>query len=451
MGQSLHTPRWLWIAGVGIGLAAVAIMYVFSAMHNRIAPDPTALETSTSRAFVPSESPTVESVVTAVDTPLQLSRDDLRLDSVEQACELDEFPPYWDAIEAGTSTQLINKALDSVECQIALENHVKTIHPYLWADADDYQNRAVTFIVVEEPLTFERIFADPAGDLLRVEGALSRPECLLEGDESNWELKEICHAGSFFNYALINHFCFGGGVRKRQRKASYSGEDSSTSKQSRFMWKQSLESDWVAKKCEELDPKLALTPEHKPDLHALVMSLRSTNWPHDSQEQLIKLAARLGDDAAGLTWTASQWRRIGGDFPSGGYHFGRFAELFASEEWQSLITAGTTWRGFDTGHENRQFSIENFIQALKLLARDGGLTPEQHEEIQFDWQAVVQYVCVPIYIHPNDAEAMGIEPVELQSCEEIVEGVRQLGNNSPTVLAAIDKFERIAIELGVYE
>ncbi|MXZ55771.1 MAG: hypothetical protein F4227_09875 [Gammaproteobacteria bacterium] len=181
------------------------------------------------------------------------------------------------------------------------------------------------------------------------------------------------------------------------------------------------------------------------------MSLRSTNWPHDFQEQLIKLAARLGDNAAGMTWTASQWRRIGGDLPSGGYQFGRFAELFASEEWQSLITAGTCWRGFDTGHENRQFSIVNFLQALKLLARDSGPSTEQHEEIQFDWRVVVQYVCVPIYIHPDDTEAMGIEPVELQSCKEIVEEVRQLGINSPTVLAAIDKFEKIAIELGVYE
>ncbi|MCY3540630.1 MAG: hypothetical protein OXH31_01800 [Gammaproteobacteria bacterium] len=210
MGQSFHTPRWPWIAAIGIGLAAVAAMCVFWAIQNRIPPDPTALGTSTSTAFVPSESPTVESVVTAVDTPFQLSRDDLPLDSVEQACELDEFPPYWDAIEAGTSSQLMNKALDSVECQIALENHVKTIHPYLWANADDYQNRAATFILVDEPLTFERIFADPAGDLLRVEGALSHPECLLKGDESNWELKEICHAGSFLNYALVNHFCFGG-------------------------------------------------------------------------------------------------------------------------------------------------------------------------------------------------------------------------------------------------
>ncbi|MXZ55770.1 MAG: hypothetical protein F4227_09870 [Gammaproteobacteria bacterium] len=155
--------------------------------------------------MVSSSSPTIEPAETVVDPPPDQSRLDFPPGSVEEACGLLEFPLYWDAIEAGTSSQLMSKALDSVECQIALENHVKTIHPYLWANADDYQNRAATFILVDEPLTFERIFADPAGDLLRVEGALSRPECLLKGDESNWELKEICHAGSFLNYALVNH------------------------------------------------------------------------------------------------------------------------------------------------------------------------------------------------------------------------------------------------------
>ena len=371
--------------------------------------------------------------------------------SVEQACELEKFPPYWEAVEAGTSTQFKNKAFETVECQTALEDHIKTIHPYVWASASDYRNRAAAFIKVDAPLTFERVFADPVGDSLRVESALSRPECLLKGNEKNWKLKEFCHADSFFNYALINHFCFAGGVRKRRLTAWYSSQDNPTPKQDRFMWKQVLESDWMVKKCEELDPTLALTPQHKPEVHALVMSLRENNWPNDPQEQLIQLAARLGDDAAGLTWVGPTWRRIGGDLPSGGYQFGRFAELFASEEWQSLITTGSTWRGFDTGHANRQFSTENFLHALKLLARDGGPSTEQHEEIQFDWQAVVQYVCVPIYIHPNDIEAMGIKPVELQSCKEIVDEVHQLGINSPAVSAAIDKFEKIAIELGVYE
>ncbi|MXZ43682.1 MAG: hypothetical protein F4Z01_01685 [Gammaproteobacteria bacterium] len=451
MKRSVRVRGWLWVVSIGLVLCVVVGVCVFFITLNRATPNTVALEISNPSVVVSSSSPTIEPAETVVDSPPQLPHLDLPPGSVEEACGLLEFPPYREAVDAGTSTQFKNRALESAECQTALENHVKAIHPYFWADADDYQNQAATFVLIDEPLTFERIFADPAGDLLRVEGALSRPECLLKGDETNWDLKEICHAGSFFNYALINHFCFGGGVKKRQWKTSYSGEDHSAFKHNRSLWKHSLEDDWVAKKCEKLDPMLALAPEHKPELHALVMSLRSTNWPHDSQEQLIKLAARLGDDAAGMTWTASQWRRIGGNLPSGGYQFGRFAELFASEEWQSLITAGTIWRGFDTGHANRQFSIENFLHALKLLARDGGPSTEQHEEIQFDWQAVVQYVCVPIYIHPNDIEAMGIEPVKLQSCKEIVEEVHQLGTNSPAVLAAINKFEKIAIELGVYE
>ncbi|MYD45748.1 MAG: hypothetical protein F4W92_05295 [Gammaproteobacteria bacterium] len=436
-------PIWLWISVVGLGLSAVVVVCLVLYWPGRPTPEEPIPPVSESRPGGYSSLPTTAPTAT-VDTSIQFPPLKFPLGSIEEACGVNEFPPYWIAEETGTMSEVRNRALESVTCQTALENHVKTIHPYVWAAADDYRNRAAAFIKVDTPLTFERVFADPVGDSLRVESALSRPECLLKGNEKNWKLKEICHADSFFNFALINHFCFDGGVRKRRHTEWYSLEDNPSPKQDRFMWKQVLETDWMEKKCEGLDSTLA-------QIHALVMSVSEANWPNHPQEQLIKLAARLGDEAAGLTWVGPTWRRIGGDLPSGGYQFGRFAELFASEEWQSLITTGTTWRGFDTGHSNRQFSFENFIQAIELLARDGKPSTEQNNALQFNWYAVVEYLCVPIYIRPSDFEQMGIKPVKLQSCKQIVQEVRQLGINSPTVIAALDKFEQVALELEVFE
>ncbi|MDE0644699.1 MAG: hypothetical protein OXH84_00465 [Gammaproteobacteria bacterium] len=63
------------------------------------------------------------------------------------------------------------------------------INPYHWND--DTDNRAFAFVVIENPLTFERIFTDPVGDLARVQDALSRSECKLGPDaESNWKLNK---------------------------------------------------------------------------------------------------------------------------------------------------------------------------------------------------------------------------------------------------------------------
>ena len=154
-------------------------------------------------------------------------------------------------------------SLESAECWSALEQHINAINPYLWGAT--HENRQFAFVVLKEPLTFERIFTDPTGDFNRVQDALSRPECLLETGEKNWELKESCHADAFLNYALINRFCFDSGVRDRAQTL-YWESDNPTPEQDRFMWKQRLENYWVEEKCEELDSMLELTLEQNPAL-----------------------------------------------------------------------------------------------------------------------------------------------------------------------------------------
>ena len=445
MGQSFHTSRWLWGAGIGLGLIAVTVVCAFLVKQNRTSTNSDALEISKPRVVGTPLSPTVDSAV--AESPPQLPHLDFPTGSIEGACGVNEFPLYWVAYEEGTRVEVHKSALESVECQTALENSIKTVNPYLWGARTD-EHRAFAFVVLDEPLTFERIFTDPTGDLARVQDALSRPECLLKGEKNNQELKEICHAESFFNHAIINHLCFGGGYWRRNWPEYYSAEDNPTLEQDRVMWKQSLEVAWLGEKCEKLDPTLKITEIH-PSLLELMPHrsfLDDSTLRFHTEQLLVKLAARFGDDAAALTE-----RRLGFGPPGGGSEYGKFAELLVSEEWQSLIKAGATWRAYDTKWSVKALSIENFLRAFNLLAKFDSPSRKQHNEIQLDWQAVVQHLCVPIYERPIDEEQMGIKRVDLQSCKEIVHEIRQKGITLPPLITTLDKFEQVALELGVYE
>ena len=85
--------------------------------------------------------------------------------------------------------------------------------------------------------------------MIRVQDAMSRPECLLKDDERNWELKETCHADAFLNYALVNHFCFDQHAQRRSWPAFFGPDDDPAPEQNRFMWKQALEDAWMKEKC----------------------------------------------------------------------------------------------------------------------------------------------------------------------------------------------------------
>ena len=119
--------------------------------------------------------------------------------SVEEACGFNDFPPYHlSTFESGWD---LRTPLTSDECWSAMETHINTINP-LHLDRDPERRHTFLFVVLEEPLTFERIFTDPRGDLLRVQEALSRSECLLTGDETNWELNYSCHVESILKFLL---------------------------------------------------------------------------------------------------------------------------------------------------------------------------------------------------------------------------------------------------------
>ena len=452
VSQSVHAPRWLWIAGIGLALTVVAVVCVLLIPHNQASLDSTALETGEPIAVVPSSSPTIEPAVAVVDTLSQRPRLDFAPGSVEEACGFNELPTYsfsdfYDTIREKTSVHA--KVLESDECRAALEAQMSASNPqHFLVSGLPYSFSLAELVVLEKPLTFERIFADPSGDLLRVQDALSRPECLLTGDETNWELKEICHADALLNYAFVNLFCFGEGIENRIRPVDR-GKDYSnpyreppSSKEARILWKQDLEDSWVIAKCEALDPTLDFTAEHHPELHALVMPWR--NGPENlfskgAVTQLVELAARLGDEAAGLSQTDFSLDHIGDNFRGEGYKFGRINNLVGNGEWNWVF--------------KEESSADRFLEAFHALARLDSPKTDPRDEFDFDWELVARHLCEPPYFEfqPYSSGPTLVENVEHSSCKEVVHEIRQKGITFPPLLKMLDKFEQIALELDVYE
>ena len=303
-------------------------------------------------------------------------------------------------------------------------------------------------MVLDPPFTFERVFADPSGDFLRVREVLSRPECLLSGDETNWELQETCNADALLNYAFVNLFCFGKGIENRIRLIDWGTDYSNsyrkppTPEEDRILWKQALEDSWVVAKCENLDPALDFTAEHHPELHALVMSWG--NEPEHSSSKgaetlLVELAARLGDDAAGLSQTDFSLDSIGDNFRGEGYKCGRIYNLVRNGEWSWLF--------------KEEPNSDRFLEAFHLLARLDSPKSDPRDEIDLDWEFVARHLCEPSYFEdqPFTSGPKQVENGEHSSCKEVVHKIRQKGITFPPLLKMLDKFEQVALELGVYE
>ena len=447
--------RWVWIGGIGLGLGALGVVLLLWNASDRA---PTVESAPLANASSPEISALLASTAT-LDTAHQESPALPMLDfppgSVEEACRLNDFPPsigYYfnsqkrseliDPRSGMPYTQNSFTALESEACRAALEAHLSAINPFLWGVT--YENstklgeQLMALFVLDEPLTFGRIFADPAGDFHRVQEALSRPECLLEPGKQNWELQDACHADAFLNYALINRFCFDSGVRNRAR-TYYWVHDNPTLEHDRLMWKEDLEDYWVKEKCEGLESILEFTLEQHPELYNSVMSLSDPALKDEmsAQELLIELAARLGDDAAGLPQNFRNLFRSYA-YTKDGYKFGRITKLLGND-WRDYM-----WK--------KKPSVNRFLRTFHFLARIESPKPDHRDTFELNWEWVARHLCEPPYYTISIAgRKVPMENVEHPSCKEIVHEIRQSGTTFRPLLDVVDKFEQVALELEVYE
>ncbi len=469
MNQNSRTRYWFWGGITGLVLVSVVVVLVLVNQNKPRADESPFVSEHEPSSIAPSlPNPVSEPLVQTVQEDTPLPAMDFPPGSIEEACGLNAFPSYWSEIsnpkgssELPSSIREKMTTLESEECRLALENHLNPINPFLWGAT--YENPQFNFVVLDSPLTFERIFADPLGDFLRVQDKLFRSECLLKDNESNWDLEETCHAEALMNYALVNRFCFNGGIWKRS-KTIYYEDDIPTPNQDRFMWKQLLENDWVRKRCEELDSTLELT-EHHHELTELILK-QGDYYTLDSSEHaemvdmlgprsvvsryliptLIEMAARLGDEAAGLTQPFTKVHSH--QYVEEGYKVGRFSDLLSSDSWKIFAL-------------KKEPSADRFLRAFTMLALLDARRPDPRDEIEFDWKFVARHLCTPPFV-PNYADwrrgyvGNTFTPedeidVSDYSCKEIVHEIRQREFTIVPVLTALDKFEQVALELDVYD
>ena len=460
LNQIPHLRWWLWMGGVGLVFVSAAVLVLVNQNKPRADESPSVVEHEPSAIVLSLPQVVSEPLVHTVQEETPLPALDFPPGSVEEACGFNEFPTFWVVGEVSESNDYKHsiEVLESNEaCRAALEAHINGINPYLWSKGVNHF--PFVFVVLDEPLTFGRIFADPNGDLIRVQDALSNPECLLPEDETNWELEETCHADAVLNYALLNRFCFDEGYRN-QNWTLYWPEDNPTPEQDRFMWKQSLERQWVRMQCETLSSTLELTSEQNPILYELVMSLDPSDpepWSKGSSALLIELAARLGDNAAGLTYSSS--------YGEDGSQYGRFSWLLKSDQWWEFTS------------DKDPPSVDRFIQVFRMLALASARRPDPRDEFQFDWKMVAQHLCAQPYYYGDKKSTHEAylqyleqnpanEPAEIiaeelvafrekydnpKSCKEVVHEIRQREFTIAPVLTALDKFEQVALELDVYD
>ena len=393
---------------------------------------------------------------------------DYPLGSIGEACDVNEYPPmigFFD-LDNETILSLENspftstgdwKSFNKEKCRTALEKHINQINPYLWGREDDTHGfySAPALLTMDNPLTFERIFTDPAGDFARVQEALARPECQLNPNtESNWQLNETCHADAIHNYALILRFCYAdlteGGVENRPSHY-YSKKDNPTPEQDRSMWIDSLQDSWVRHiKCDSLDPNLDLQLPVHTDLRKQIQALQVENGSARKQTLngiLIDLAARLGDLSSGLTYpmdhnpppepngsSYGSFYLFKKPYDEEGYKYGPLAEWFSTD-----LTEPTNL------FSKHPPSVDRLRHLVPLFATH---IEASGETIKFNHEALAQHLCShPYYTPPSeDIEATPEPP----SCREIVTELRQ-EVLSPSMLELIYTFEEVAIRLDVYE
>ena len=367
--------------------------------------------------------------------------------SIGEACELNNFPPYHTDRELLRGLGISpyddtgNFKQDKEEkCRIALENHMNLINPNLWGrEHDTLGSHSVhALVAIDNPLTFERIFADPAGDFARVQEALARPECQLgQETETNWQLNETCHADAFLNYAMVTRFCHNSSGILMRPNQYYAEADNPTPEQDRHMWIQLFEDGWVADKCGSLDRNLKLRLPAHTELRQQIQGHQIGDKTQSVYTILIELAARLGDEAAWLAHPLHIDRRRA--IPNWGYEegykYGPLAEWFSTD-----LTDPTNL------FSKLAPSVDRVRQFVSLFGKNitvmGNL-------IKFDHEALAQHLCSPPYYTPplEDTEAVPEPP----SCRTVANELRQEFHSDQSMLKTIATFEEIAIRLDVYE
>ena len=399
-----------------------------------------------------------------------VSMEDYRLPSASKdvedswdMCALSQYPNPIENTDAAKSR--LKNINFSDECIAFLENHVRSNNPFTRYGPVSSSHQEFALVHLDNPMTYERIFTDPKGDLARVLDALSRPECLLddrtvakwelnpneylpnaiqsnEGDKialvvafsedktiAKWQLKTSCHAESFANYAAFYDVCYRESATeyflKHQRH--YLGHDMQPY-QVNQMWKGYLEQRWVEKKCAEYSSFLELNAEQYPKeyLHLFGIGMKRGTWHfHDDIVSLgsldrdtifytlVSFGAQFGDQAASLVYSANDY--------------------WTEQPWR------TSWEKVKKHSTPSQKRLEEALNLIVVF---------ETADVNFNLEWLVKHVCTPDRSVIDDTD----EIVEFPSCRSLInQAFTNIGSMSNMKRQTLEKFEDVAIKLGVFD
>ena len=430
---------------VGIGLGTVACLtigiYILKLTGDSIRSSTT--HETISVGEVTHGSNPIPETLGATDEVVSSTGANQRSEDVWEICGLSDFPTELEAAKT-----FVQEFVISEECLSALELHTLKTNPFEKNGWPFVKNdSAFSFIVLDNPMTYERIFTDPAEDLQRIFEALSRPDCEWEKVWGKKEFKDVCHAEAFTNYATFYHACFNLVTEKSTQAEMYfhlrhyyifEAQEPEPDKIT-DMWQGFLEYRWVEEKCKEFGSEVALNAENYPrEFETLrrysesrvpgydyqLLLLERQNNPlyslpfnkYDLITILLEFGAELGDEAAGLVYLDR----------------GVFADKLRSWKWTEL-------------KRERALSTERLRESL-WFAR--GL---ERKGIKLNWDWLVRHICSSQPAAESDKSA-----TEPENCRAAINDLYTRRASSghdleDWLLVALDRFQRIAIELDVYE
>ncbi len=333
----------------------------------------------------------------------------------------------------------MEEALKTKVCREAVEQLAQARNPFRYfqltdaqrlgfydsAFGDFFDNWSLSIfdvMALENPMTYERIFSDPKGDLKRVEDALSRPECVLERDaKSQWELKSYCHADALMNFATLFWRCEGKTFSRLGFNIRFSLIDDLIHPGLLIQISEDIfVSDWKIEKCPEIFGHLEVEPYPEPFARLVTDEVRR-RWkenPPDSKkdfliDRLIELAAQLGDQAAALT--------------DEGQPYGPYKGLWDIPEWDAVASKRAP---------PNQERLLNTFRFLKLL---------EVQKIEFVWEELVRFLCMSPYSSKEVEES-----TETPSCQTVISEMYAEDLIPDSMLILVDQFESVAIELDLY-
>ena len=244
-------------------------------------------------------------------------------------------------------------------------------------------------LVISNPMTYDRVFADPKTDRSRVLDALSRPECQFqEGELIRWDLKDDCHGVAFANYANFLSLCSSPAflshwdeVNDRDEAPLHFDDLWEDFEVRKVLFQRDLEQQWVFRQCRSSGIENRLFDHEGQDRDIFqLLNLVGENIGEESiggpgrnlqtevYRVLIALAARFGEE-----WAILEYR----------------GPKILTDSWDLWINKEQPWREF-----RNLYPVYDPPSVEKVTAAVDFILAMEDADVRFDWDMFVTDLCL---------------------------------------------------------